>query len=329
MGGFSNLKNNIIIRNLVQEDAEKIVELIKNVYGKLYYEPEYYDIEFIQEKIREKHTYWKGAFLNRKLIGQMLFTINHKAGYLKVTMVDPEFRGMGIITQFGIEMMKLKKIMNSSILKCVYAIINEGNNPIIKELKKFNFKFLGRIPYQDNSKGLIIFGLIQYDFNWKMIKPHLKLSLSVYNSIQSAGIKRILSASNLNKDSQNIKSSDIIISRSKVKNNGVKIIQICMKDGENIAEIIENQYQKCWYDFKFLRNNMNLTSKKKVIDMILNEYSNNNNINSISFPISVNDFISQNILIDLGAKYYAYLPFYYKDYDSILLGFSKIKKEVY
>ena len=62
--------------------------------------------------------------------------------------------------------------------------------------------------------------------------------------------------------------------------------------------------------------------------MILQEYSYNNEINSISFPLPVDDTVSQNILIGLGAKYYAYLPFYYRDYDSILLGFSKIEKRV-
>ncbi len=323
------MNNQITIRNLDKEDADRILNLIKKVYGNSYFEKEYYDIDFIQNTLKEKYTYWKGAFLNGKLIGQMLFSLKHNAGYLKVTMVDPDFQWRGIITQIGMEMIKLKKVMNSSILKCVYAIINEHNIPIINVLKRFNFKLLGRIPNHDNNKGLKIFGLIQYDFNWKIIKPHVKLSPLVYNSIHTAKIKRIIATSNSNKAAQIFKIDDIWITRFKENHKGSVLIQICVNDGEKIAELTENQYQKCWYDFLFLKDNINLISKKKVIELILHEYSHNNNINSISFPLQVDDIISQNILIDLGAKYYAYLPFYYRDYDSILLGFSKTDKEAF
>ncbi len=318
--------NNIYIRSLLIDDSEKIIDLIKKVYGKFYFEKQYYETDYVQSKLREKHTYWKGAFLNDKLIGQMVFTLSHDAGYLKLTMIDPEFQAQGIISQMGIEMMKLKTIVNNSVFKCVYAIINEDNIPIIKILNKFNFRYLGKIPNHENNKGLIIFGLILYDFNWKLIRPHIKLGPSVYKSTRLAGIKRIISASNSNKRSQIFKNSKIEIIRSKGKYEGTKNIQICNNNGEYLAELIENQYQKCWYDFKYLRNNMDLLSKKIIIDRILQEYSNNKSINSISFPIIVDDNVSQNILINLGAKYYAYLPFYYKDYDSILLGFSKIEK---
>ncbi|MFX0023248.1 MAG: GNAT family N-acetyltransferase [Candidatus Hermodarchaeota archaeon] len=318
--------SNIYIRNLFENDSEKIVDLIKKVYGKFYFEEIYYDTHYIQKKIREKHTYWKGAFLNDKLIGQMLFTLSHDAGYLKLTMADPEFQGKGIISKMGLEMMKVKKNMNSSIFKCVYAIITENNVPMVKILKKFNFKYLGRIPYHENNKGLIIFGLVLYDLNWKIIRPHLKLGPSVYESIQSAGIKRIMSSSNLNDNSNFHINHKIEIFRSKKKYNGTNTIQICNTNKECIAELIENQHQKCWYDFKLLRNNIDLASKKKLINRILQEYSHNKHINAISFPIHVDDVVSQNMLINLGAKYYAYLPFYFKDYDSILLGFSKIEK---
>ncbi|MFX1314085.1 MAG: GNAT family N-acetyltransferase, partial [Promethearchaeota archaeon] len=261
-------------------------------------------------------------------IGQMLFTIDHNAGYLKVTMVDPEFQEQGIATQIGFEMLKVEKLMNALIFKCVYAIINEGNVPIIKVLKNFNFKFLGRIPPYEHNKGLIIFGLIRYDYSWKMIKPHLKLCHTVYNIIKSISLKRIISASNFNINSHSIENYDLELIRSDVGNHEKKIFQIRTIKGENIAEIIENQYQNSWYDFSFLRNNLSLTDKKKVLDRILQEYSFKKNIHSISFPIPINDVYSQKILIDSGAKFYAYLPFYYRDYDSILLGFSKFKKEV-
>jgi RimJ/RimL family protein N-acetyltransferase len=326
VGYIFYLREKVFIRNLVQEDAENIINLINKVYGKLYFEREYYEIGFIRNILKEKYTYWKGAFINGNLIAQMLFTIRHNTGYLKTTMVHPEFRGMGLITLLGIEMMKLKKILNSSILKCVYAIINEGNHPIIKALQKFNFKFLGRIPNHDNHKGLVIFGLVQYDFNWRIVKPTLKLSVLIYNSILSAGIKRIISASNSSNNLQDNKISKLEISNSEIGSNGSRVIQIFVKKGEIIAELCENQYQKCWYDFKFLRNNMNFYNKKNVFEKVLNEYNTNSRINSISFPIPIDDNISQHILVDFGAKYYAYLPFYYKDYDSVLLGFSKIQK---
>ncbi|MFX1363840.1 MAG: GNAT family N-acetyltransferase [Promethearchaeota archaeon] len=322
------MKAKPIIRDLVPEDARQIVNLIKKVYGKLYFEREYYNIEFIHHKLREKHTYWKGAFLNGTLVGQMLFTLSHNTGYIKVTMVDPEFRVLGIITQIGVEMMKIEEIMNSRILKCVYAIINMGNEPIVKLLDKFNFKYLGQIPFHDNNKGLIIFGRIFYDFYWKMIKPNLKLSPLIYHSLQTAGVKRIISATNLNKNSKVIKNFDIEITRSDKNYIGIKKILIYLKNGKIIAEITENQYQKCWYDFKFHINNINLTNKKKVFDLILLEYLNNKKVNSVSFPIPVDDKLSQNALLNLGAKYYAYLPFYYRDYDSVLLGFSKIERMV-
>ncbi|MFX1374427.1 MAG: GNAT family N-acetyltransferase [Promethearchaeota archaeon] len=317
---------NIYIRNLIKDDTEKIVDLIKRVYGKFYFEERYYDTDFIQKKLNEKYTYWKGAFLNDKLIGQMIFTLSHDAGYLKMTMVDPEFQGRKIISQIGLEMMKVKKKMNSSIFKCAYAIITEKNIPMIKILKNFKFKHLGQVPYHENNKGLIIFGRVLYDLNWKIIRPHLKLGSSIYKSIQSAGIKRIMSASNLNDNSYFHISNKIEILRSKVKYDGTNIVQICNKNGEYFAEFIEDQYQKCWYDFRFLRNNFDLESKKKIINKILQEYSQNKSINAVSFPVHVDDAVSQNMLINLGAKYYAYLPFYFRDYDSILLGFSKIEK---
>ncbi len=321
------MRNKINIRNLIHDDADNILDLIKRVYGNSYFEKEYYNIDFIQRTLKRKHAYWKGAFLNNKLIGQMLFNLNHNAGYLKLTMVDPEYQGSRIITKIGLEMMKVKKKMNSSIFKCVYAIINENNKPMIRVLNNFNFKFLGRIPYHENNKGLIIFGLILYDLNWKIIKPHLKISVAIYKSIQTAGIKRIISSSNSNKNFQIIKCSDIEIIRSDEKNKFPNIILICKNKREKIAEITENQAQKCWYDFRFLKNNIDLLNKKKVFSKILHEYL-NHNINAISFPLPIDDIISQNILIDLGAEYYAYLPFYYKDYDSVLLGFSKIEEKV-
>lgn len=326
MGDFFKLLKNIYIRDLIKNDSEKIINLIKKVYGKFYFEEEYYDIDFIQKKLREKYTYWKGAVLNDKLIGQMLFTLGHGAGYLKLTMTDPEFQGKRIISQMGLEMMKVKKNMNSSIFKCAYAIITENNFPMKKILNNFNFRYLGRIPYHENNKGLIIFGRVMYDLNWKIIRPHLKLGPLIYESIRSAGIKRIMSTSNLNDNSLFHIKNNIEIFRSKVKYGDTNIVQIHNKKREKIAEFVENQYQKCWYDFRFLRNNLDLVSKKKIINKVLQEYSQNKSINAISFPIHVDDVISQNMLINLGAKYYAYLPFYFKDYDSILLGFSKIEK---
>ena len=323
------MKNEVIVRNLDEKDIEKIVNLILTVYGKQYFEKEYYDVKYIQSILREENTYWKGAFIDDILIGQMLFTIIHNAGYLKATMAIPKFQGNGVITQIGREMIKMKELMNDSLFKCVYAIIDENNLPIIKILKKFNFKFLGRIPHHRNKNGLIFFGLILYDYNWKLIKPYLKLSPLVYNTIKSTGIKRIISASNLTINSHIVENFELEIIRSDIKYKGPKIIQIKTSNGENIAEIIENGYQNCWYDFRFLKNNLNITNKKKVFDCLLQEYNHDNNINSISFPIPVNDVYSQKILIDSGAKYYAFLPFYYRDFDSILLGFSKIEKEVY
>ena len=68
MGDFSKLLKSIYIRNLVEDDSEKIVDLIKKNYGNYYFEEEYYDTQYIKNKLRERHTYWKGAFLNDKKI---------------------------------------------------------------------------------------------------------------------------------------------------------------------------------------------------------------------------------------------------------------------
>ncbi|MFW9972781.1 MAG: hypothetical protein ACFFDF_21525, partial [Candidatus Odinarchaeota archaeon] len=91
---FSNkkLKYNVLktikVKNPTIKDATKIITLIKDEYGEDYPEQQYYNVDFIKnliyDSVKEKDIIWKCAFLNDKLIGQVIFEINDSIGFVKL-----------------------------------------------------------------------------------------------------------------------------------------------------------------------------------------------------------------------------------------------------
>jgi RimJ/RimL family protein N-acetyltransferase len=331
MNNKKNVKN-IEVRDLNYEDVPKVINLIKKIYGKEYHEKEFYEpivihsiIKDSKEKKRDK-VYWKGGFLGNTLIGQMLFIIRNGAGFLECTMVDDEFKGKRVITRISLEMVKILEEMKDTDVKCIYAFVHHKNVPIIKILNNFGFYYYGTIPAHENGEYLLVYGRIVYDFKWKMINPHIKLCPELFKIIKRAKLKRLISAletPGLLLPHQKIK--DIKITR--LSNSYPYKLIISTEDGTTLAELLENKFQKSWYDFR-INKNLTLDIKKQIIKKIIQIFQNHMGINSLSFIIEIDDKMTQSLLLNLGAKLYAILPFYFEKNDMILMGFSKIEEEV-
>ncbi len=324
------LLENIKILDLKAENIDDILKLIRKIYGDEYADKKFYSRELIMNYFSKslyksrKKIFWKGAFYNEKLIGQMLYILKHGAGFLILTMVDKDFQEVGIVTLLGSEMVKIPSYLKLDDMRCTYAIVNKNNLPMIKLLTNFKFINLGTLPMCNENDSLWIYGRIFKDLNWKMISPYINLSSEIYRKIKSAKLKRIISTQSSPLVSHKTQEEKLLMKRNETI--FYKKILFYSESRHKYAELIENQIQKSWYDAKLCNENYPLNKKRQIIEKIMNEFNKNDNISSLSFIINVNDQESQKILLNNNSKLYAYLPYYYKEKDMLLMGFSKIKE---
>ena len=327
-----NLIKDLIIRDLVCLDTSKIISLIKRVYGNEYPDKEFYDSNIIRSifmrstmKKTEK-MYWKGAFFKRNLVGQMLLILENKVGFLKSTMVARDYMTKGIISKVCVEMENILQEMNDSDMKCLYAFVSKRNIPILHVLKRNKFHYLGTVPAFSKNEILLIYGRVLYDFKWRMINPLIKLSPEIYKITRDGRFKRIVSGlvSPLHR------SKGVIIDKFTFKwsaDSFPKKFEIISEEGQTLALFDENIYQKSWYNFRIV-DDLNIDTIRKIVKETIKRFQTNDNLSSLSFVVYVNNKMFQKLLLDMGAQFYAFLPFYINKKDMILMGFSKIEEEV-
>ena len=323
----------IVIKDIGIEHIQQILVLLKNVYGENYPELEFYNPKFLKKFIVQsidKNNYkihWKGAFYQDKLIGQMIYVTKHGTTFLISTMVHKDYHNSGVITLIGNEMVKIPDTVDISNMRTTYAIVNKRNLKMIQVLKNFKFTEFGTIPKHDSKESLILFGRIFKDFHWKIIKPHINLSPEIYRKIKKATIKRLISSqppSIISLKENNNNNNNIEFIKNKDKRFSKNKILVFINGKDKCAEIIEPKDQKSWYDVRFTNNILDFNERKQIIKKIIEGFIKKEMIKSLSFIIEVNDRDSQEILLRYKAKLYAYLPYYYYEYDMLLLGFSKL-----
>lgn len=321
------------VRDIIYEDIDEIINLIKEIYENEYPGKEFYEraiiSSYIKDNIDNNNVFWKGGFYKGKLIAQMLSVIKHGVAFLKLTMVNQKYKGIGVMTLISFHMEQVLNNLNESDLKCIYAFVSSKNTPILKILINHNFVKLGTTPMHDKNKSFIIFGRVSYDFKWKLITPYIAFCKYLYKTIKENGLKRLIVAQPIflpMTPTQKMYKIKI----EKIEDRFpyeilIRTENFVMNKGGICAQLYENEYHKSWYDFRFI-NDIPLDLKYQIIKKIVNDFYYTDEINSLSFVIDINDRQLQSLLLNLNIRYYGFLPFYLNGKDAILMGITKIHK---
>ncbi len=314
-----DILNEIVIREIERKDINQVIQLIKVVYKEAYDE-KYYHNDYLKRyanKIEKSQLiFWKGVFLKEKLIAQMLFIIKNGFGKLKLTMVDPEFESMGVMSYLGFQMEKVLQLpeVKDSNLQIVYAYVENNNLPMIKILEEYQFNIFGRTPNYNINSFYKIYGRVINIKTWKYITPHFNISRFIQNINIKYNLKRLLSIF-IPIILFSFAKQDIKIEQVKKKKKTILFIV----ERRTYAKIHENN--QSWYSFKFI-NNPSIELKVSILAILIEKFEKNEKILSISLFINMNDYHSQHFLLEKGFKFFAYLPCYH-ECDNILMGKKK------
>jgi hypothetical protein len=212
--------------------------------------------------------------------------------------------------------------------KCIYALVDPIITPVHKLMKVYQYKYLGQTPKWEKNRLFKIFGRVVFDFKWRSISPHISISPKIYNSVRQANLKRLLTTRFYSSRSNNDFDLDEL-DLTKIEDKHITEILIHNKRTakELYAELIENKFQKTWYNIKV---NLNISNEaaEKISKFIFEKYCQDKNINCLSFSVDSNDSGLQNILNRMNMKYYAYLPFYLEGKDAVLMGTTKLNEGI-
>lgn len=319
------------IRDITFENSDDILNLIKEKFGDNYHDKKFYDENIIQHYTQKAplkdNIFWKGAFLQNKLVGQAMLEISHGVGFIKLTMISNDYRHSGILTLLSYHLMSEISRLTSEELRYIYAFVANTNNHVLDFIEKYGFCKLGMVPAWDKNERFIIYGRISRNMKdqWRLVDIYMDLYDPIIKIIKSLNLKRYIQTRSklyfeLNKEASYridfFKNCDLFPFEIQIKEPNFR---------EPVAFIFENKFQKSWFDFYF---NIEIPYELKfnVINEVLNKFNESNYLNSLSLSVDVNDYILQKFLLDLGFKFYAYLPFFFK-VDKILMGKSKICME--
>lgn len=327
-----NFLKKIIIKSPTIEDIDRIVNLIKEEYGEDYLERHCYNRSIIKKLIyktnKGKNIIWKCAFHNDNLIGQVVFEITNSIGFIKLTIINKNFRHLKILSLLGINLAKEIKKFPGTEIKYIYAVVDKDNTHVINLISKYKFFKLANTPMWDKNRNFIIFGRKSFNLKeeWRQINVDFDLFKNIFNLKQRLNLKIHLQAHSL---SNQIIEKYQPISLKIRKNKGThctKIFIIFSKNEKNeelCAEITENTFLKSWYDFR-LKNKFSSTIKIQVLNFVIELFENSREINSLSLIIDAKDYEIQNFLLKSGIKCFGFLPYYLDGKDAILMGKSKI-----
>ena len=326
---FQFLKK-VKIRDLLMEDADKVLELIKENYGYNYPEQEFYQKDvinsYLKRAINKEGVYWKGAFFEGTLIGQLIGEIKHGISILKLAIVKDQFKRLGVMKLLSYEIERVTTNHSISDFRCVYALISKNNISMQNHIVKYNYVRLGTTPLWDYNEAFVIYGIVVYDYHWKPVKPQAKLYNQIYQTIKDANLNRFIIINILPPPEKTLIEVKKLNIQFVEKRYPQKIlINTLYSNGtrEISAEFYENSYQKTWYDLRFSKA-ISLDLKELIAQKILELFERNKEINSLSFCVDANDSNLQNSLLKLDFNYHAFLPFYLDGVDAILMGKSKL-----
>lgn len=319
------LKQKVLIRDIEKGDQNGVIHLLKKVYGSAYYNTQFYKEKVIEHYIHDaihktrRKVYWKVAAHKGKIIGQMMFVIRHGAAFLIFTMVDPDYEGKTVINSISTEMIKILNEMNQDDMRCIYAFVDEQNVPIKKVLKNYKFKVLGGLPNFQDGGEIKIYGKLVYDFHWRMINPHIKLSPLIYETVRNARIPRIVLANGMPpQSSEGIEKTEFHIA----KEENSRHCAIKTKAGNTCAKYIEEKNNHLLRDF-IITDKLSFETKKHLIRFIHAQFQQSSEIKGVSFALHSEDVESQWLVLNNGGQYRAFLPFYLGDKDAVLLYIKK------
>ncbi|MFX1503308.1 MAG: hypothetical protein ACFFDH_20265 [Promethearchaeota archaeon] len=320
-----NLLNELVIREIKREDLDQVIQLIKKTYNNDYNEKYYYKRyleKFINKSQNSALVFWKGAFLEEKLIAQMLITLKNGVGKLKLVMADPEFKSKGVTTYLGFHMEKILQLpeVKSTDFYICYSYAENHNLPAIKILENYQFKLFGRTPDYNKNSFYKIYGRVINLKGWKYITPHLSLGRFIQNFNTKYRLKRLISIS-IQTFSTSFKKLKIDFES---KNQNKRKTIFFLVEGIRYAKIFEDN--QSWYGFKFT-NNPSSEIKFSILVKIIEIFENNKKLFSISLYIDTNDLYSQDFLLKKGYNFFAYLPFYHEN-DVILIGKTKTRDDI-
>jgi len=98
------MKTDIIIRDLVPEDAFELSALFRRCYGETYGSPVFYDVAALVELISKRELISAVATKGQQVLGHVGITVRHpgsKVCETGNTVVDPNARGQGLLLRLG------------------------------------------------------------------------------------------------------------------------------------------------------------------------------------------------------------------------------------
>jgi len=314
------------IKKISFENTNDVINLIREIYGSKYLEKEFYNSNVIEYYIRlinyEKGLAWKGIFLKNKLIAQMAAIIENNHVILKLTMIKQEYRNMGLMILLSTSMIKEIDNFRETDFRSIFAFIDPTNLPILKILNKFKFIKVGTVPPYDIGNNFEIYCMVAFDSPPLTITPHFEILKKIKKIIDHLQFRRyIMENKSLSRIFVNNFNYNIII---KQNNTVFPIKYSIFIDNIKCGEYFENSYTYSWYDFKFTKD-LSLELKDIILRKMVDRFLDSLNITSFSIIVDINDASLQEILLDLKFNFYAFLPFYLKSNDAILMGTSKIK----
>lgn len=331
MSKLSKIKflKEIEIRDICFDNLNDVTSLITEEYGDKYPEQEFYQRDviktFIKRSLNKEGVYWKCAFYQGRLIGQIICEIKHNTAFLRLATVCQKYRRMGVMKLLSYYIERVAHLHNESDFKCVYAFISNENYQMQKHIVRYNYVRLGITPPWNSCNYFHIFGIIVYDYKWRLCTPHPKLYMDIFNTVKSGNINRFISINPSSMNDPPLKQVELNeVELKRLKSEFPQKIGVFSTNHELLAELSENKFQKSWYDL-FYKKDLSIQIKERIVKKILREFNSNENVYSLSLVVDINDQKQQAMLLNSKLSYMAYLPFYLNGKDVILMGKSKFK----
>ena len=256
-----------------------------------------------------------------------MLEISHGVGFIKLTMISDKYKHSGILTLISYHLMNEITQLSSENLRYIYAFVASNNYQVLKFIEKYGFRKFGTVPSWDRDESFVIYGRIARNMKdqWKLIEICMDLYAPIIYTMRQTKLKRYIQISSKSyyDFKENIDYKIDFLLNSDVFPH--EIIITVDNDQKPIAIVYENKFQKSWFDFHF-KKEISYDLKFYVVKELLKKFHKADDINSLSLSVNVNDHVLHKFLLDVGLKYYAYLPFFFIE-DKILMGVSKICME--
>lgn len=324
------------VSDTTEEDLLDLSQLLWEEYQDSYPDKKFYDNDvlknYIHRRLSGKDILWKVAKYEGKIIGTLFAKILNPVIIAKLAIVRKKYNGKGVMKLISMHMLQHLNDLDGTKVKALYAFVESNNTAMKKIVETSNYKLMASVPNYRKGKNIGVYVRLVYDFNWKTIKPCVKLYPEILHSLKVNKIPRYVSInpSSFPKRFHDENDIDNITLHYDTQGLSNTISFLYEKEGLGrriSAQLRINKAQKSWYDFRFLKHcspSIKLIILKKLVLM----FQESDRVNSLSLTIGVNDQMTQYLLYQMNIPYYGYLPYFLEGKDAIIMGISKIKKEV-